>query len=118
MTADEIAVDRSEDGVAIVSVVGEHDMNSAPQLQYELDGAVRDRLSVVVDLTRTMFVDSQIVAILLRAWEEAHVSGVRFALVMDDSTGPSVRRLFAITGLDAMFAITHSRHEAVALTSG
>ncbi len=109
-----INVDRSESGVAIITLDGEHDTYSVPRLELELERAIRDQCAVVVDLTATEFIDSSVIAILLRAREEAHVNGCKFALVMDDATGSSVQRLFEMTGLGQIFPIGTTRDKALA----
>jgi anti-sigma B factor antagonist len=112
--AGRVEVDRGEPGVAIVSLVGEHELFSVLEVERALDRAIRERLDVVIDLSRAEFLDSSVVAILLRAREEAHVEGSGFALVIDDSTGKSVRQLFEITGLATIFRVAASRSEALA----
>lgn len=114
MTPPRIDVDRGEAGTAIVSLFGEHEDYSVPQLERVIDDAVRDGLAVVVDLTETAVISSTVVAILLRAREEAHVNGCPFAVVVDDSTGVAVHRLFEITGLGAILPLVGSRAEAMA----
>ena len=114
MRPSRIEVDRDEPGAAIVSLHGEHEDFSVPQLERALDGAVRDGLAVVVDLAQAEFISSTIVAILLRAREEAHVNGCPFAVVVDDSTGAAVRRLFEITGLGTILPLVGTRAEALA----
>lgn len=112
--AGRVEVDRTEPGVAIVALVGEHELYSVLEVERALDQAIRDGLTVVVDLSHAEFLDSSVVAILLRAREEAHVHGASFALVIDDSTGQSVRQLFEITGLATIFRVASSRAEALA----
>jgi anti-anti-sigma factor len=112
--AGRVEVDRSEEGVAIVSLIGEHELYSVVEVEHALDRAIRAGLTVVVDLSHAEFLDSSVVAILLRAREEAHVEGSGFALVIDDSTGQSVRQLFEITGLATIFRVASSREEALA----
>jgi anti-anti-sigma factor len=115
VAAARIEIDRDEPGVAVVSLVGEHELYSVLEVERALDAAIHEGLALVIDLTRTAFLDSSVVAILLRAREEAHVGGTGFALVIDDSTGPSVRQLFEITGLATIFRVASSRAEALAL---
>jgi anti-anti-sigma factor len=112
--AGRVDIDRTEPGVAIVSLVGEHELYSVLDVERGLDRAIREGLDVVIDLSNTEFLDSSVVAILLRAREEAHVEGSSFALVIDDSTGKSVRQLFEITGLATIFRVAASRSEALA----
>jgi anti-sigma B factor antagonist len=112
--AGRVEIDRSEPGVAIVSLIGEHELYSVLEVERALDRAIHEGLAIVVDLSGTEFLDSSVVAILLRAREEAHVEGASFALVIDDSTGKSVRQLFEITGLATIFRVASSRAEALA----
>lgn len=111
--AGRVEIDRTEAGVAIVSLIGEHELYSVLEIERALDDAIREGRSVVIDLSGTEFLDSSVVAILLRAREEAHVEGSSFALVIDDSTGQSVRQLFDITGLATIFRVVTSRAEAL-----
>ncbi len=114
MNAPGISVDRGEPGVAIVALSGEVEIYLAPRLEGELSQLLAGGSALVVDLSAAEFLDSSIVTVLLRAREDARGRGARFALVMDDSTGWAVRRLFEVTGLDGVFAIGASAREALA----
>ena len=109
-----ITVDGREPGVAVVALSGELETFHAPKLDRELSGMLAHEQSIVVDLTGADFIDSSIVTVLLRARDDAREQGLRFALVMDDSTGSAVRRLFEITGLDGVFAIANDADRALA----
>jgi anti-anti-sigma factor len=100
--------------MAIVSLVGEHETFSAEKIQTTLDEAIADGLAVIVDLTQSDFIDSAVVTTLLRARGEAQRKGQRLALVIDDSTGWSVRQLLELTGLVSVFPIAGSRDDAIA----
>jgi anti-anti-sigma factor len=110
----DIDVDRRVPGVAIVALVGEHETYSAPAVERELQDALSAGNAVIVDLTRTEFLDSSLVSVLLRAREDAQGAGTRFALVVDDTTGWAVRQLLEMTGLTEVFPIASSRREALA----
>jgi len=112
--ASEIDVDRRVPGVAIVGLRGEHETYSSSQVERELTNALTDGCAVIVDLSHTEFLDSSVVSVLLRSRDDAQVRGVRFALVVDDSTGWAVRQLLEVTGLTAVFPIAASRAEALA----
>jgi anti-sigma B factor antagonist len=105
--------DTSEPGVAIVVLEGEHELFSAPKLQRQLDALIGEGLSLVVDLTRATFLDSSVVAVLLRARDGAREKDVPFSIVLDDSSGESVRRMFEITGLASILPVVGSRAEAL-----
>jgi anti-sigma B factor antagonist len=105
-------VDTDEPGVAILVLEGEHELFTATKLQRTLDALVDDANAVVVDLSQATFLDSSVVAVLLRARDRAREDNVQFAVVIDDSTGEAVRRMFEITGLDNILPVVHSRGEA------
>jgi anti-anti-sigma factor len=109
-----IEIDRRVPDVAIVSLVGEHEAYSVPDIERELGAALADDRAVIVDLTRTDFIDSAVVSELMRAREEAQRKGVRFALVIDDSTGWPVRQLLELTGLISVFPVVNTRDDAIA----
>jgi anti-anti-sigma factor len=99
--------------MAIVSLVGEHETFSADQIERTLEEALAQGLAVIVDLTQTDFLDSAAVTALLRARDDAQQRSLRFALVIDDSTGWPVRQLLDVTGLVSVFPIEQSRDDAI-----
>lgn len=104
---------RADDGVSIVTVVGQADLHTAPDLRAVLgdvvDGGSR---AVLVDLTGATFIDSMTLGVLLGALKRlASVDG-RLALVCPDE---HVRRVFEITSLDRVFTIVDSPPQATAL---
>ena len=106
--------DTTEPGVAIVVLEGEHELFGAPKLQRQLEGLIGEGLSIVIDLSQAAFLDSSVVAVLLRAREAAGEAGSLFSIVLDDSTGEPVRRMFEITGLASILPVVGSRAEALA----
>jgi anti-anti-sigma factor len=105
--------DTTEPGVAIVVLEGEHELFNAPKLRRQLEGLIGEGLGVVIDLTQATFLDSSVVAVLLRARERAEAAGVPLSIVLDDSTGEPVRRMFEITGLASILHVVGSRAEAL-----
>jgi anti-anti-sigma factor len=104
----------SEPGVVIVVLEGEHELFGAMKLQRRLYALIDEGLALVVDLTRTTFLDSSIVSVLLRAQERARRDGTRYAIILDESSGDSVRRMFEITGLDRYLPVVPTREAALA----
>jgi len=100
-----IAVDRTSERTGVVALAGEHETYTVPKLEAELFALLDEARDVVVDLRATTFIDSSIVSVLLQARDHAHELGVRFELLLGDSTGWPVRRLLEITGLDAAIPI-------------
>jgi anti-sigma B factor antagonist len=109
-----IRIDRSEPGVAILELRGEHETYSTPRVEADLDALLAEGASIVVDLSTATFLDSTVVAALLRALREAESRGIGFAVVLDDTTGWSVRRLFDLTGLQTVFEVAPDRKRAIA----
>ena len=87
----------------VVSIVGELDLHTAPELEQAF-GAILSRggRSVVVDLAGLEFIDSAALAALLRAEPRFQSRGGRFILVTEDRR---TLRTLEITGLDLRFDI-------------
>jgi anti-anti-sigma factor len=114
MSTKNLVIDRSEPGVAIVALAGEHETYTAEKLRAELHELLDEGRGVVVDLTETTFLDSAVVGVILEARGRATDRAAKFALVMDDNTGPAVHRLFDLTGLNSVLPIASSRSAALA----
>ena len=100
------------DDLAVVSVGGEVDLDTASQLGDHALEAVRDvSPHVVLDLTGVTFMDSTGLKVLLSVQRRAELAGGSFGVA-----GPSrsVRKILALTGLDQTFAIYDTADEAVA----
>jgi anti-anti-sigma factor len=104
--------DRLDDGVVALSLYGELDQATVPDLNAAADPVVDDGSdSVLVDLSDCSFVDSSglaaFVAIRERVTSEP---GRGFAICCPDS---QVRRLLELTGLDQAMGLAASRDEAI-----
>jgi anti-anti-sigma factor len=100
-----LSVDTRVPGVALVSLIGEHELYGAPKLQERIDSLIAAHLSIVIDLTATMFLDSSIVGVLLKEQQVAASNGVDYTVVLSQSTGEPVRRMFEITGVSEVLRI-------------
>ena len=111
-----ITSERLDDDSGLVSVSGESDLYTAPQLKGEvlrLIGAGSNRL--VVDLTRTSFVDSATLGVLLGGLKRLRPKGGEIVLVIAD---PNIRKIFEITLLDRVFPIVETLPEALERVTG
>ncbi len=108
-----VVLDTSEPGVAIVTLEGEHELYSATKLQSRLHELIGEGVGIVVDLSRATFLDSSIVSVLLQTRDEARAAETPFSIVIDDTTGESVRRMFEVTGLNSILPIVDSREAAL-----
>ena len=96
----------------IVTLTGEVDMHTAPMLEHALEGVVGlGGTSVALDLAEVSFVDSTVLAVLLRYRERLENLGGELLVVTEDRR---VLRTFEITGLDRVFAIERRLADAVA----
>jgi anti-sigma B factor antagonist len=103
-----------DDGTYVVSVSGELDLHSAPQLDSELAGLHEKNVrSVIVDLTECEFIDSTALGLLVKANKQLDGAQARFSIVTDDR---NIRRIFEITGLDRVLTIHQTR--VVAMNGG
>lgn len=91
----------------LVSVHGELDIATAPQLVDALEQAATDGEQVVVNLLDTSFIDSTGLTTLFRAHKQHEGGGKSFSIVC----GPDnyeVRRVVDLMGFDAVFTIHES----------
>jgi anti-sigma B factor antagonist len=94
----EIALHTNEAGFPVLSISGEHDLNTAPDLRSRLDELISSGRPVIVDLTPATFVDSSILGAILDARRRAEDAGIGFAVAQAGGTD-AVARVLEITGL-------------------
>jgi anti-sigma B factor antagonist len=100
-----------QDGVFIVAVEGELDMNTAAHLERELEGpTAAAQTPLLIDLSRCQFIDSTGIALIVRSWQALEGDG-RFALCGVDA---QVRRVLDITGLEETIPTHPDREQALA----
>lgn len=91
------------DNAAVVRVIGELDLATAPQLGDVLaDLSGHGTMHVTVDLSEMAFIDSTGVTVLVSALKRLHEAGGDMAL---ESPRASAMRVFEITGLTNVFTI-------------
>jgi anti-anti-sigma factor len=88
-----IDIEHLANGIAVVVLRGEHDLNCKPGLAAALGPALR-RGNVLVDLAGCTFLDSTVICTLLRATQQAQVVGV-LGLVVP----PEARIVYRIASL-------------------
>jgi anti-sigma B factor antagonist len=87
----------------VVSIDGELDLHTAPELEQALETVYSlGGRNVVIDLAGLVFIDSTALAALLRAQPRFRSRGGRLLLVSEDRR---ILRTLEITGLDRMFDI-------------
>jgi anti-sigma B factor antagonist len=112
MIGGELAITTKQAGRwTVVSVAGEIDIATVPQLRPALEAAVSSGGPVTVDLSGVTFMDSTGLGVLIQALKHSQVAGGAFHLVV---TQPNVKKVLEITGLTELFSIFESQAEALA----
>lgn len=108
----EVSSARQHGDTGVVTVSGEVDMYTAPQLKECLleliDGGAK---RIVVDLSAVTFIDSTALGVLIGGVRRLHGASGAMALVV---TSRPVERVLSITGLDRVFSIHATLDEALA----
>jgi anti-sigma B factor antagonist len=106
---------KTDGGLHTVTVHGELDQGTAPQLRGVLGSALGDAsASVLVDLSGCDFIDSTGLSLLVEAKRRLGEEERGFGVCCPDA---DVRRLLELTGIDEAVGLFDTRDEAVASLS-
>ena len=110
-------VDAEGENVTLVRLIGEIDLEVAPELRGGITKAIkRGARSMVFDLAQATFIDSTTLGVLVGGVKRLRPAGGSLTIVCADQ---NICKIFEITGLDRVFPIHGSREEALAaLSSG
>jgi anti-sigma B factor antagonist len=104
--------DGSADGIALLSVQGELDLSTAPQLRAQLFTAIREGASgLIVDLDECPFIDSTGLGVLCHAARRMRGTDGR-STVVAVSGQPQVERVFRLTRVDTLVPLFSSTDAA------
>ncbi len=110
----EVSGKELDDGVRLLTIHGELDLHSAPELEGVLDQALAaKRPAILIDLSECEFIDSTGLALIVRAWQDLANGdgGGRLVLCCPNS---QVRRLLDITGLESSISLHNDVDQALA----
>ncbi len=117
----EVRKETLDGGVEAIEVLGELDMNTAPELERALEEAIADPgAAVMLDLCDCEFIDSTGIALIVRSWQRLDRDGGdggRGRLVLC-SHNHQVRRLLQITGVESQISLHDQRDAALAELRG
>jgi anti-sigma B factor antagonist len=113
----ELAFERNDAGLAVVTISGEHDLSTAPNLRRRLDSLLDEGTATVVDLSPATFIDSSILGVILDARRRAAEANLGFAVVHANGAD-AVDRVLEVTGLRAELPVHPRREEAFNEASG
>jgi anti-sigma B factor antagonist len=102
---------REVEGVVVVALEGEVDLQHSPRLRKVLMDLMLERRDVFVDLGRVAYIDSSGIASLVEAYQMARKNSTRFALI---AVSDVARRVLQLARLDRVFAIADTVEAALA----
>jgi anti-sigma B factor antagonist len=113
----ELALERKDSDLALLTISGEHDLSTAPNLRRRLDGLIDEGIATVVDLSAATFIDSSILGVILDSRRRAAEARIGFAVACSNGSG-AVDRVLDVTGLRSELPVHARREEAVTAVSG
>ena len=113
----ELALERNDQGPAVLTISGEHDLSTAPNLRRRIDGLLDEGVATVLDLSPATFIDSSILGVILDGRRRASDAKIGFA-VARPSGSEAVDRVLEVTGLRAELPVHARREEAIMAASG
>ena len=114
----EVSVSELNGGIHSISVRGELDLSTAPDLERPLEEALeRGEGPILVDLSECQFIDSTGIALIVRALQRLEGGDGGRTLVVC-SYNDQVRRVLDITGIEASIPVHRTRDEALASIAG
>ncbi len=107
----DIKTEQLAENVYAISLTGEIDLYTAPEFKQQLLEVIGEGARfVVVDLTQTTFIDSTTLGVLVGGLRRLRTNDGRLAIVCSD---PNITKIFEITGLDRVFALSETRAAAL-----
>jgi anti-sigma B factor antagonist len=98
------------DGLGVVALAGEVDIDTAPQFKQAVKGAIEGGASsLIIDMAAVTFIDSTALDVLVSGVKQARQRDSTLAVV---STEENINRIFELTGLNRIFAICATREAA------
>jgi anti-anti-sigma factor len=107
-----IDVHRHSD-VAIVRLLGEHDLATRPAVMAQLHQEIAAGNKLVVDVSSSEFIDASILSALLAADEQLRNKQAR--LILLTGTSCVVKKTLDVSGISDRLALSESLPEAIAL---
>lgn len=102
---------RMKDNVTVIDVTGEVDLYTAPRLEEALGrAAAATPPFIIVNLAQTTYLDSTALRVLTAALKRVRERGGSIALAQAQ---PRIAKLFSLTGLDQVFSLCGTEHEAL-----
>jgi anti-sigma B factor antagonist len=109
----EVQREELEGEIYVISVRGELDMNTTPELESNLEAAISESgASILLDLSACEFIDSTGIALIVRTWQR--LDGESKGRLVLCCINHQVRRLLKITGVEGSISMHEGRDAALA----
>jgi len=100
------------EGVTIIGVDGEIDLNSSPELHDFFNKLVADGAQkVIIDFEKISYIDSSGLATIISAMQELKKNEGKLSLA---SVSEKIRNILEVTKLDKIFSIYATQEDAIA----
>lgn len=116
MSEPELVLERLPSNVAVLRLLGEWDLANASDLGVAAIDALGGSDALVVDLSRTAFVDSTVIHVLLRARKLALDEGK--PMIVELQPAAIVHRALRVTGVLDQLPVVESDAQALLLVTG
>jgi anti-sigma B factor antagonist len=101
--------ERVDEGVPVITVVGEIDVATAPHLRESLHRVIaQGQSTVVLDMLAVTFLDSTALGVLVGGLKRCRELGGELHVVVADAR---IRKIFEITGLNKVFPLANALAE-------
>ena len=107
----DIETEKIGDDSYVIALSGEVDLYTAPEFKQQLlDVIGKGAKDVIVDFSKTTFIDSTTLGVLVGGVKRLRPNDGQLSLVCSDR---NITKIFEITGLDRVFEIYPTRAEAL-----
>src|ERR1043166_9340291 len=111
----DIKTEPLSDDAFVIALAGEVDLYTAPEFKQQLlDVIGKGAKDVIVDFSKTTFIDSTTLGVLVGGVKRLRPNEGQLSLVCSDR---NITKIFEITGLYRVFTISPTREEALSKAS-
>lgn len=104
---------RSREGVRILDVSGDVDLQGSPVLRRQLFDGLKDAPKVALNLSAIRYIDSSGIAVMIEALKEAQRLNHEFVLF---GMSPAVHDVFKLTHVIRIFQVAETEDQAVGVS--
>ena len=96
--------------LALIAIEGEVDIESAPELQGQVEAVLTQGRSIAISFENCSYLDSSVINVLVKAHTSAVAKALRVVVVASAGSGP--RRIFDVAGLHHLMPVVDTLEKA------